>query len=99
MKEEMERDGSLEQFKLEVREQKCVTKLLETAKITEVEAKVTPAKAKPVKAEHPKHKKAAEKPAEKPSHKDTAVKKHTAKASSEEKPIKKSKATPRKKKT
>jgi trigger factor len=38
MREEMERDGSLGQFKLQVRENKCVAKMLETAKITEVEA-------------------------------------------------------------
>ena len=35
MKEQMEHDGSLAQFKLEVRQDKCVEKLLETAKITE----------------------------------------------------------------
>jgi trigger factor len=39
MKEEMQRDGSLEEFKLQVREQKVIAKLLETAKITEVEPK------------------------------------------------------------
>ncbi|HUT30216.1 MAG TPA: trigger factor [Sedimentisphaerales bacterium] len=37
MRENMERDGSLAQFRLQVREQKCVAKLLESAKITEVE--------------------------------------------------------------
>ena len=35
MREEMERDGSLAQFSLEVRQNKCIAKLLETAKITE----------------------------------------------------------------
>jgi trigger factor len=35
MREEMTRDGSLDQFKLEVRQNKCIDKLLETAKITE----------------------------------------------------------------
>jgi trigger factor len=35
MREEMTRDGSLEQFKLEVRQRKCIDKILETAKITE----------------------------------------------------------------
>jgi trigger factor len=39
MREQMERDGSLAQFKLQVRENKCIAKLLESAKITEVEAK------------------------------------------------------------
>jgi trigger factor len=38
MREQMERDGSLSQFKLEIRQSKCITKLLETAKITETEA-------------------------------------------------------------
>jgi len=37
MREEMERDGSLAQFSLEVRQNKCIAKLLETAKITEKE--------------------------------------------------------------
>ena len=35
MREDMERNGSLAQFSLEVRQNKCVEKLLETAKITE----------------------------------------------------------------
>jgi trigger factor len=35
MREDMERNGSLAQFTLEVRQNKCVEKLLETAKITE----------------------------------------------------------------
>jgi trigger factor len=39
MREEMVRDGSLAQFKLQVREDKCIAKLLESAKITEVEPK------------------------------------------------------------
>ena len=37
MREEMLRDGSLAQFRLQVRENKCIAKLLESAKITEVE--------------------------------------------------------------
>jgi len=36
MREEMVRDGSLAQFKLQVREDKCIAKLLESAKITEI---------------------------------------------------------------
>jgi len=35
MREEMERNGSLAQFRLEVRQSKCIAKLLESAKITE----------------------------------------------------------------
>jgi len=36
MREEMVRDGSLAQFRLQVREDKCIAKLLESAKITEI---------------------------------------------------------------
>ncbi|GAH42837.1 unnamed protein product [marine sediment metagenome] len=39
MREEMLRDGSLGQFRLQVREEKCIAKLLESAKITEVKPK------------------------------------------------------------
>jgi len=35
MKEQMERDGSLSQFRLEIRQNKCISKLLESATITE----------------------------------------------------------------
>ncbi|MCL5278504.1 MAG: trigger factor [Planctomycetes bacterium] len=35
LKEQMERDGSLAQFRLDVRQGKCISKLLETANITE----------------------------------------------------------------
>jgi len=35
MKEQMQRDGSLAQFKLQVREDKCIAKLLESAAVTE----------------------------------------------------------------
>ncbi len=38
MRQELQRDGSLEQFKLQVREHKCVEKILESANITEVDA-------------------------------------------------------------
>jgi trigger factor len=37
MREEMVRDGSLAQFRLQVREDKCIAKLLESARITEIE--------------------------------------------------------------
>ena len=98
MKEEMQRDGSLEQFKLQVREQKCITKLLESAKITEVE----PTEHKH-KAETHKHKKTTEKTEEKPAKKAETETKHAhpkkAKAEDVEKPEKKAKPTTRKKKT
>jgi len=38
VREELAQDGSLVQFSLQIREQKCVEKLLESAKITEVKA-------------------------------------------------------------
>ncbi|MCE5186032.1 MAG: trigger factor [Planctomycetaceae bacterium] len=51
MREELAKDGSLTQFALQVREEKCIEKLLESAKITDVEpgkpapaAKKTPKK-------------------------------------------------------
>jgi trigger factor len=55
MREELVRDGSLAQFTLQIREQKCIEKILEKAKITEVE----PSKAKKKAAK--KTKKAAKK--------------------------------------
>ncbi len=38
MREELSRDGSLGQFVIQIREQKCIEKLLEKAKITEIKA-------------------------------------------------------------
>jgi len=47
MREQMERDGSLAQFRLEIRQNKCISKLLESAQITEAEPeKKTKTKAK-----------------------------------------------------
>jgi trigger factor len=67
LREEMTRDGSLEQFKLQVREQKCVAKLLESAKISEVEPK-----------KKPKAKKAAKKAVKKTAKKTTSAEKKPA---------------------
>jgi trigger factor len=67
LREEMTRDGSLEQFKLQVREQKCVAKLLESAKISEVEPK-----------KKPKAKKAAKKAVKKTAKKATSAEKKPA---------------------
>jgi trigger factor len=61
MREDMERDGSLAQFSLEVRQNKCIAKLLETANITE---KKPDKKAK-------KSRKTAKKPAKKTIEKTT----------------------------
>ncbi len=52
MREQMERDGSLAQFRLEIRQNKCISKLLESAQITEAEPeKKTNKKAKKKTAE------------------------------------------------
>lgn len=59
MREEMARDGSLAQFTLEVRQDKCIAKLLETAAITETKAKEKPkakVKKKVAKAKKPTRK-------------------------------------------
>jgi trigger factor len=71
MREEMARDGSLAQFKLEVRQSKCIAKLLESAAITEVEP---PKEAK-------KSKKAAKKPAKKTAEKADSTEKKESKKS------------------
>jgi trigger factor len=91
MREEMERDGSLAQFKLQIREDKCIAKLLESAKITEVEPKKETKKvekpAKPEKAakaakavtEEKPAKAAAKKPIKKPAKKAAPAEKKSAK--------------------
>jgi len=60
MREDMERNGSLAQFTLEVRQNKCIEKLLETAEITEKK----PEKAKKAKKAKKPTKKASKKLAE-----------------------------------
>jgi trigger factor len=106
LKEEMSRDGSLAQFKLEVRDEKCIDKILESAKVTEVAAVKKPARAeKAVKAEKPaKQEKPAkaerEAKAEKPAKQEKPAKKEAKKtAEPEEKEAKKHKTPTRKKKT
>jgi len=66
MREEMERNGSLAQFSLEVRQDKCIAKLLETAVITEKkpEKKAKGAKKSDKKPAKKAAKKAAKKPVE-----------------------------------
>jgi len=46
MREDMERDGSLAQFRLQVRDDKCIAKLLESAKVTQAEPEKKAAKPK-----------------------------------------------------
>jgi len=64
MREDMERNGSLAQFSLEVRQDKCIAKLLETAVITE---KKPEKKAKKTRKAAKKSAKKSEKKAEKKS--------------------------------
>jgi trigger factor len=65
LKEQMERDGSLAQFRLEVRQGKCINKILESADITEKEPAAKPEKSETSeKSEKPK--KAAKKAPKKP---------------------------------
>ncbi|MBA7687978.1 Trigger factor [subsurface metagenome] len=61
MREQMERDGSLAQFKLEVGQNNCIAKLLETAKITEKKPEKKAKKAQKT------AKKSAKKTSEKPA--------------------------------
>ncbi len=61
VREELAKDGSLTQFILQVREQKCIEKILESAKIKE---------AKPAKKKAAKPKKAKKKTAKKPEKKE-----------------------------
>lgn len=78
MREELARDGSLAQFTLQVREQKCVEKLLESAKITEVAA--DKAKKKTTKKKTAKKKTAKKDDTEKkPAAKKKVAKKKTTK--------------------
>ncbi|NIP28915.1 MAG: trigger factor [Phycisphaerae bacterium] len=70
MREQMLRDGSLAQFKLQVREQMCIAKLLESAKITEKKAEKKSKKAQ---------KKSEKKTTKKKAKKEGATGKKTAK--------------------
>lgn len=84
VREQMDRDGSLAHFGLQVRDQKCIDKLLESAKIVEVKAAK---KAKKVEKTAAKVKKTAKK----------AEKKTVKTADSDKKPAKKTKKTSKKK--
>jgi trigger factor len=86
MREELARDGSLAQFALQIREEKCIEKILEKATITEVEPK-KPAAAKKT----AKKKTAAKKTTKKKETDDTkpAAKKTTKKKTAKKKTTKK----------
>jgi trigger factor len=73
MREELARDGSLTQFAMQIREEKCIEKILETAKITEVDA------AKASKKKTPKKKTTKKAAAKKTAHKADADDSETTK--------------------
>jgi len=81
MREQMAKDGSLSQAALEIREQKCIDKLLESAKITEVEPKKQKTAKKTTKKKTATKKKTKTNDSEKKAAnaKKTAPKKKTAK--------------------
>ncbi len=97
LREEMVRDGSLAQFTMEIRENKCIEKLLESAKIIEVAPQEKPEK----KTKEPKKVASkAEKPVEKHVEKEVrkpAKKTAEKKEPKEEKSQKSDKKTPKKK--
>lgn len=81
MREEMARDGSLSQFKAQVREDKCIAKMLESAKITEVKAKAEKKAKKAEKTAKPAAKKTAKKTARKTTQKTAKTEKKKPKTS------------------
>ena len=86
MREELARDGSLAQFALQIREEKCIEKILEKATITEVEPK------KPAAAKKTAKKKTAAKKTTKKKETDDAkpaAKKTTKKKTAKKKTTKK----------
>jgi len=95
LREQMSRDGSLAQAAIEIREIKCIDKILESAKITEVEPKKiaekhAKAEAKPVKKVAHKKEEKTEKKAEKQKEKKEE------KTPKKEEPKKETKAAPKK---
>ncbi|MCD4830228.1 MAG: trigger factor [Anaerohalosphaeraceae bacterium] len=92
MREQMSKDGSLSQAVLEIREQKCIDKLLESAKITEVEPEKAAKKTATKKTTTKKTvKKATAKPAAKKTEKAEKA------TSSKKKTVSKKKTTSKKK--
>ncbi len=82
MREQMLRDGSLAQFRLQVQEDKCIAKLLESAKITEIKAKKTPKKTIKAKKTDKSDKKTTRKTAKKGDQTRKITKKSQTKAKS-----------------
>jgi len=82
MREELLKDGSLAQFSMQVREDKCIDKILEKATITEVEQE----KKKPAAKKKTAKKKTAKKTAKKTTAKKTAKKKTAKKTTKKAEP-------------
>ena len=91
MKEDMTRNGTLSQFSMQIREDKCIAKILESAKITEIAPKKAKKSVKKT-AEKKQAKKAVKKAAKKTAKKTD--KKTTAKTP--KKAVKKKKTTKKK---
>jgi trigger factor len=88
LREQMSRDGSLAQAALEIREIKCIDKILESAKITEAEPKKLVEKpARPVKKAAPR-----KEPQKAEKHEKKEEKPEKAEPKKHEKPIRKSPA-------
>ena len=67
MKEQMERDGSLAQFRMDIRQNKCINQLLESADITETQGPAPEEEPEKAKKAAKKTKKAAQRPTRKKS--------------------------------
>jgi trigger factor len=91
LRQEMERNGSLEQYRQQIRDEKCVEKLLESAEVTEVEPKKALEKPKKRVEAEEKPKKTAQKAPK------TTTKKTEKKALSDKSPARKQKKTTKKK--
>jgi trigger factor len=98
MREELAKDGSLEQFYMQAREQKCIQKILEDAEIKEVEPEKI-GKSKKKKTAKKKKKKESEKAdnKEKADKKESQNKKTAKKSEKKEKKAKKTKSEESKK--
>ncbi len=100
MRQEMEKNGSLEQFRQQLRDELCVEKILESAKITEVEPEKPTKKAKKSVKKTKKAESTEDKPkkkAKKTTKKKTVTKKTAKKSSADKSEPKKKKKTTKKK--
>ena len=85
MREELIKDGSIAQFSMQIREEKCVDKLLETAEITEVDEQKESKPATKKTSKKTADKEAATESGEKKTAKKKTTKKKTAKKKTKKK--------------